>query len=57
MNLPVRNIESHGINCIFMSFKCMEKFSGLCFPDFTGSIVAACYKPKIDQNYTYHRSC
>lgn len=47
--LPVRNVECHGIDSIFMSFQSVKQFARLSVPNFARSVVAACDKPMLEK--------
>ena len=55
--LPVRNVESHGIDSIFVPFQSVKQFARFGVPDFTRSVVAACDEPTLKEKCTCHRFC
>lgn len=49
--LPVWYVKSHWIDCIFMTFEGMKKFSSLGLPYFAGSIITSSDKSKWGSRY------
>lgn len=46
--LPVRNVESHGIDSVFVTLEGVKKLSRLGLPDFAGSIVTASDESRVE---------
>ena len=49
--LPIWNIEGHGVNCIFVSLKFMDEVARFSIPDLTSSIIASSDESELRKPY------